>query len=121
LAAEAVSIRLRLSLSFWGRVRGTVSVGSTQGEELTAEVLGRSLLGQLSLSIDDRPSMSASVDQTRNNNPLRLPSRFEGRHRTPDELGGSWRTMTIWMVGPRRQLVPVVLAEGTWVVQRSKE
>jgi hypothetical protein len=73
-AGEPVPIRLRLSQSFWGRVRGTVTAGPPQETYLTVEAFGRSLLGKVSLTLDYRTSVPSSFAPPKADGPFRFPT-----------------------------------------------
>ncbi len=131
-AAEPLPLRLWLSQSFWISVRGTVQFGAAKGGDPAAPVRGRYFLGRLSISRDLRALVPGTVEQPTSTLPEakdsagppisrrapQFPSHFECRVQGSEELSGTWRTITTWMVGTKRRLVPVVLAEGTWTVQR---
>jgi len=103
-------------------VRGTVTVSSEGGKEVTGPFIGRNVLGKLFLSIDFRNLPPPTQHEPSAGGPSpQLPSEIKGRDSPPDRLSGTWRTMTRWMVGPSRRIVPVVLAEGTWSVSRTVE
>ena len=132
-AAEPLLLRLRLSQSFWGSVRGTIHFGAAIGGDPGTPVRGRYLLSRVSISRDLHAPVPATVEEltfTRREpadsaappvspRAPEFPSHFECRLEDSEELSGTWRTITTWMVGTNRKIVPVVLAEGTWTVRRT--
>ena len=116
-ATERLPFQLHLHQSFLGRVRGTVTTSSVGGSQVSWPFVGRNLLGRLSLSMDMRsPTQHLPTAGV----PLPPPpSVIECHEFLQEGLLGTWRTMTRWMVGPSRRIVPVVLAEGTWSVHRA--
>lgn len=117
-ADVARPLRFLLAQHAWWSVRGSVSFGPGEaGPRL--HVRGTCFLGDLSISLEPHQEMPSVPSIGAHQNPsAHFPDRFTGRAHEKHGLSGTWRTLTFWMVGKRRRTVPVVLAEGTWSLQR---